>query len=1158
MDTRQLKIRIRQVFHFLQALVQQKYPAIRQISEQPFSMQLSALPDHETVRYTPESEFGAPLLEVRRPRLIQCPKPKAEFVSWMNTGWDIASRNVSLIEKRPTGFKEENGDEIYEEFTKDEERVRLFEEWKAKRVVWAEERVRAEAAQRVFELLYEQLAYLEKEGGQVELAVGDGFLNWRVQSGGIAHPLLSKRVELLFDDKIPAFRVIDTNQPTDLYNALLMAVEEVDIRRTQGRTAELKESQYHPLGIADTAGFLKAVVQSVSPTEGVFLDANPHDGEKDIPRMWREPLLFARKRTTSFSTAIEQILQNIETRTEFPQSLAAITGLHEQGTRSRQADVVIPDLANQDRELDVSQILLAKEANADQIGIIKRLAQSGRVHVQGPPGTGKTHTIGNIIGHLLAQGKRILVTSHTEKALRVLKDQVPKELQSLCVPVLSGDSETRRQLENAINSINQRLTRDDPDELLTRAKARFTEREAFLREEKELKARLREILDAEYNSFEIDGRQIEPSAAAREVATTKSGNDWIPGFCTLSDPVPLSIGEIGDLYSSNHQISRLDEIDLEDGIPDQAIIPTPERLEVFIKEYRELLGKNLEEHKEFWRAGTHEYDDLEESANKLLAEFSEEFLSLTWRPAAILAGKHGGQHKDLWELLCDRIMRAVDYNQKLAALTYLEPTIQDGVNIDTVVEVLKQIQVHVGEGKSLTIFTLLMNSQWKEILQVVKVTAGKPHRPEHFEALLLKAKLCQSRWQVQHLWNDLVASNGGSKFEDLGEKPETKCCAIVSEVRRSLTWYVDIWQPIINGLKKHGLDWAKVEGRVPKQLSPLADYFQMQTIVTEQHHLPQILVAELNRRRMKWLEAELNNVTKMFGAGGLGQKFLSAIHARDIKGYKDCYTRLVALSAAKPVYERRKHLLTKLEARNAEWANMIRNRLMPHDANVLPGVLEKAWRWKRLNCELDKRNRDSVQEIQERLENVQIRLRGATTELIENLAWGRQVKIIRARPQLQQSLTGWLDLQKRQVSVRNKTIQAKMAAAARRALAECSVAVPVWIMPLQAVAESFDASQTRFDVVIIDEASQANLMALIPLYMAEEAIIVGDHEQTSPEAIGIQQLPIQNLIDVHLQGIPNSELFDLQTSIYDLAKRSFGNSLMLTEHFGFYPVSTDG
>ena len=55
------------------------------------------------------------------------------------------------------------------------------------------------------------------------------------------------------------------------------------------------------------------------------------------------------------------------------------------------------------------EVLLSKPANPEQLQIAKRLESYGAVLVQGPPGTGKTHTIGNLIGHLLAQGKSVLV-----------------------------------------------------------------------------------------------------------------------------------------------------------------------------------------------------------------------------------------------------------------------------------------------------------------------------------------------------------------------------------------------------------------------------------------------------------------------------------------------------------------------------------------------------------------------------------------------------------------------------------------------------------------------------------------------------------------------------------------------------------------------------
>ncbi len=103
-------------------------------------------------------------------------------------------------------------------------------------------------------------------------------------------------------------------------------------------------------------------------------------------------------------------------------------------------------------------VLLGKEANEEQVQIIRRLSHSGSVIVQGPPGTGKTHTIANLIGHQLAQGKSILVTAQTAKALRVLRDKVPEVLRPLCVAVLGSDDDARRQLETSIGSITERLT----------------------------------------------------------------------------------------------------------------------------------------------------------------------------------------------------------------------------------------------------------------------------------------------------------------------------------------------------------------------------------------------------------------------------------------------------------------------------------------------------------------------------------------------------------------------------------------------------------------------------------------------------------------------------------------------------------------------------
>lgn len=118
---------------------------------------------------------------------------------------------------------------------------------------------------------------------------------------------------------------------------------------------------------------------------------------------------------------------------------------------------------------------------------------------------------------------------------------------------------------------------------------------------------------------------------------------------------------------------------------------------------------------------------------------------------------------------------------------------------------------------------------------------------------------------------------------------------------------------------------------------------------------------------------------------------------------------------------------------------------------------------------------------------------------------------------------------------------------------KCADAVPVWIMPVPIVAESFDPAHAHFDVVIIDEASQADLNGLIPLYMGRQVVVVGDHEQVTPLGVGKGQTILDNLRKAMLQDIPNSHLFDNQSSIYDIARQSFGDAVRLVEHFRCVP-----
>lgn len=124
---------------------------------------------------------------------------------------------------------------------------------------------------------------------------------------------------------------------------------------------------------------------------------------------------------------------------------------------------------------------------------------------------------------------------------------------------------------------------------------------------------------------------------------------------------------------------------------------------------------------------------------------------------------------------------------------------------------------------------------------------------------------------------------------------------------------------------------------------------------------------------------------------------------------------------------------------------------------------------------------------------------------------------------------------------------------ARKLMAKCQNAVPGWIMPISKALESLNPQKNKFDVIIIDEASQSDISSLAILYMGRKLVIVGDDKQVSPMAIGIELDRMNALNRMYIESkIPNSHLYDAKTSIYDIAATTF-QPLMLREHFRCMP-----
>jgi hypothetical protein len=168
-------------------------------------------------------------------------------------------------------------------------------------------------------------------------------------------------------------------------------------------------------------------------------------------------VLYARPRSENFFTAdLERLRQAVEETecvprpatslvtepSDEPTYVPSISGIGAFiGARYASTSVESVNQARDATEqIGSRQFFFPKAFNDEQIAIVERLESQDveGVVVQGPPGTGKTHTIANIICHYLATGRRVLVTSKSEGALTVLRDQIPEGIRDLAISLLTS------------------------------------------------------------------------------------------------------------------------------------------------------------------------------------------------------------------------------------------------------------------------------------------------------------------------------------------------------------------------------------------------------------------------------------------------------------------------------------------------------------------------------------------------------------------------------------------------------------------------------------------------------------------------------------------------------------------------------------------------
>lgn len=1159
--------RVIQVFEYLKALNDHRNPAKRQIKDHQWVLWQDDLPEHPAIvrgkwNQKPlqqgediDAQDDDCVLRVRRPELTRVPQPPTELLSWLKSGWDDPkSSQIRFYDS--INVSGDDGEALTVAFEDDPNRLLLLESWREIREKWRSNELISLAASEIFQRLYELHGRIERESESIDLVIGDGILSWKQHDGGIFHPVLIKRVQMAFDPLKPEFIIRDADSAVELYTALFQSVADVEPAALAQCRQELEQADFHPLS-DEASAYLNRFAVALS-SQGTFSGMLRPSAESENPVIGRSPVLFARSRTLGFSTAIEKALESVRSSLQICTGLLNIVGIDINLTEDQFQD---ESISRPRPQLSPSDILFGKEANFEQACIAQRLEEHGAVLVQGPPGTGKSHTIANLIGHLLAQGKNVLVTSQTTKALRVLRQHVVEDLRPLCLSVLDSDLESRYQLEDSVTAISQRLGEGNADSLEAEAAIVAANRSRLISQLNKLKTDLLNARTDEYREIVFGGKTISPSQAAREVLAGKGRHDWIPGPIALGGTLPLAPEEIYELYGTNALTTPEDERLLGLLLPNADEVMPPDKFQESVRTSDSLDKQSSKYNKELWRSRQLSESDIPaiEELKKGFQEAIQKIKSMaTWQRAAVDAGRESSDDIEPWQHLIGKAdeAKSIVSASKLEAIKYA-PHLSNEIPIEVQRKIASEIASYLDSGRQLGIISLLGRNAWKSAIKSWRVRGQKPETKEHFVAIERAASIQIVRKELGLLWDGLMLPHGLPSSAKLGDQIEQGCSQYCDSIRDSISWWGTTWLPLVKTLQDFGFDWD----RFVSYLQPSFEQFgqTMRIINGVESQMFEHLNATSNHVRSRSLKADLVSYAKRMQRFSHPQSIalVRSIESRNVSEYCFMHEKLLEAIRRRKHVQRRQELIKRLqgglkggESIAGAWASAIQNRNSEHGLDKPPGDPINAWKWRQLNDELDRRSRVDSQELQTKAEELSVQIKQSTIKLIEHRAWARQVS--RTTQQERQLLIGWSDTVRRIGKGTGKQAP-RLQEDARRKMSNCRNAVPVWIMPLARLVENFNFKETKFDVVIIDEASQCDVMALLALSIAKQVIIVGDHEQVSPSAVGQNIGTVGNLIKLHLQGIPNSDIYDGKMSVYDLARQSFKGTIRLIEHFRCVP-----
>ena len=973
-------------------------------------------------------------------------------------------------------------------------------------------------------------------------------LTWKTpHDNSIRRHVLTAQASLDFDPAQGIFRLTSAPEGAKLRLEADMLLPSEKPQPEQQRSVEesLKAAAENPWDKSTIIPALRAWVRSLD-SRGDFEDTIARQTQaSDSPLIHFAPALILRRRTSqTVLAAIERILRSLQDGGPIPPEIIRLV------VDADDFGIADGEQSNDEQHtgfgIPTETIYFPLPANQDQRQIVETLYRRRGVLVQGPPGTGKSHTIANLICHLLATGKRVLVTAQTPRALRVLKDKLPADIRPLCVSVLGNDRAAMLNLEQSVNEISGRHARWNSERNLSTIKQFERELADARKREAKLEAELRSIREKETRRHEVAGGAYCGTAQqiAHELAQKTDTFDWLVDPIRPDAEIPFGPTVFEQLRQTFLEITANREAELALLYPAPNSVPTPDAFQQLVN--REKTAEKT--HDSFTPIrGTSQFDaltrtgvDSTASLDSAIRELRAAIQAVKRRPLEWIKGAIHGLLSDQdapWKTLREMTAALLD-SLRTRSVALESPTLvkPDSVSAEQLLADALDLKAHLDSGRGWGWWVFSSRTAKRaRYLQLVRLD-GRPC--ENREVLSRLIDFLEGRRELDKLWN---------LWTGKVERTQATFALQVSELSEQLEALDAVLslEPKLHAAKKACVGLIGLAEPAWHDAECLDAILQVCDSATAHRTVTD------TRCQIETITSCLNATAFAVNAHPVCARIIDSVRAREVESYTECFRILQKLIADQRILQQRQERFRCLRDLAPEVANLLARSPSDISWSERLSVVADAWNWARAKSWLEEYLRpDREVDIESQIRQVTEETGRLTASLAASLAW--QHFFDRMKESERQHLMAWQQAIKKVGKGMGK-YAAKHRRDAQEHLDRCRNAIPAWVMPLFRVIETVSPEPEMFDVVIVDEASQCGPDALALLYLAKRIVIVGDDQQISPEAVGINQGDVDHLIRQHLCELDHSDSFGVTSSLFDHGAIRYGNRVVLREHFRCMP-----